>query len=95
MKFGYLFALNPSFMQFDIPLCKNCKYYKYDPSDHTYEKCKVFELKNVITNEITLHDVSVARKSFCGTNGNYYTPIEQKYPDLRRIGIFPISQQSF
>ena len=92
MKISYLFVLNPSFIQFDNPVCKNCKYYKYDPSDHTYEKCKVFEMKNIITNEITLNTITVARKSYCGVNGIYYTPLEKTYPDLRRFGLFPISQ---
>jgi hypothetical protein len=62
MKFGYFFFLNPSIIHFDNPLCKNCKYYKYDPSDHTYEKCKVFEMKNIITNEITLNTLNGYRK---------------------------------
>jgi len=90
MKFSYLFMLNPSFIQFDNPVCKNCKYYKYDPYDHTYEKCKVFETKNVITNEITLNDVNIARKSYCGLAGSYYVPSEIKYSDLRRVGLLPV-----
>jgi hypothetical protein len=82
MKFGYFLFLNPS-IQFDIPLCKTCKYY-------SNEKCKGFETKNVITNEITLEDAPIARKKYCGVTGTYYTPSEIKYTDLRRVGLLPV-----
>jgi hypothetical protein len=92
MKFSYLFFLNPSVIQFDNPLCKNCKYYKYDSSNHIYGKCKVFEIKNVVTNEITLEDATIARKKYCGLSGIYYIPSDIKYPDLTRVGLLHVSQ---
>ncbi len=75
MKFGYLFFLNPSFIKnMDKPVCKDCKYFKYDPiyNDYNYGKCGVFGNKNLVTGKITFEDVVTARRTDCGTDGTYF-----------------------
>ena len=78
MKFGYLFFLNPSFIKnIDKPVCKDCKYFKYDPiyNDYNYGKCGVFGTKDLVTGKITFEDVITARRMDCGVNGTYFEPI--------------------
>jgi len=77
MKFGYLFFLNPSLIKnIEKPVCKDCKYFKYDSvyNDYNYGKCSVFGIKNLITGKITFEDASMARRMECGENGTYFEP---------------------
>jgi hypothetical protein len=78
MKFGYLFFLNPSFIKnIDKPVCKDCKYFKYDPiyNDYNFGRCGVFGNKDLVTGKITFEDVIIARRKDCGVNGTYFEPI--------------------
>jgi len=83
MKFGYLFFLNPSFIKnMDKPVCKDCKYFKYDPiyNDYMYGKCGVFGKKDVVTGKITFKDAMVARNTDCGINATYFEPTVKNMP---------------
>jgi len=83
MKLGYLFFLNPSFIKnMEKPVCKDCKYFKYDPvyNDYNYGKCGVFGVKNLITGKITFEDASMARRMDCGENGTYFEPAIESMP---------------
>ena len=78
MKFGYLFFLNPSFIKnIDKPVCKDCKYFKYDPiyNDYNFGRCGVFGNKDLVTGKITFEDVIIAGRKDCGVNGTYFEPI--------------------
>jgi hypothetical protein len=75
MKFFNLFFVNPSFIKnVDKPVCKDCKYFKYDPiyKDYNYAKCVKFGNKSLITGKIVFEDVTVAREEDCGINGDYF-----------------------
>lgn len=75
MKFSTLFFLNPSFIKnIDKPICKDCKYFKYDTiyNDLNYGKCTKFGRKNLIDGKIVFEDVVAARSNDCTTNGTYF-----------------------
>ena len=75
MKLGHLFFLNPSFIKnMDKPVCKDCKYFKYDAiyNDYSYGKCGVFGKKDIISGKVVFEDVMTARNNDCGLNGTYY-----------------------
>ena len=75
MKLGHLFFLNPSFIKnIDKPVCKDCKYFKYDAiyNDFSYGKCGVFGKKDLVTGKIIFEDAVFARKNDCGLNGTYF-----------------------
>jgi hypothetical protein len=81
MKFSHLFFFNPSFIKnVDKPLCKDCKYFKYDSiyNDFSYGKCTKFGKKNLIDGKITFEDVVLARHHDCTVNATYF---EEKIND--------------
>jgi len=61
----------------DKPVCKDCKYFKYDTiyNDYQYGRCTLFSYKNLISGKIYYHDITKAREHFCGINGTYYEPL--------------------
>jgi hypothetical protein len=80
MKLGHLFFLNPSFIKnIDKPVCKDCKYFKYDDiyNDYSYGKCGVFGRKDLINGKIVFEDVVTARKNDCGINGTYFQHLDK------------------
>ena len=88
MKFSYLFFLNPSLIKnMEKPVCKDCKYFKYDPvyNDYNYGKCGVFGVKNLITGKITFEDASMARRIDCGENGTYFEPAIESMPKKYKV----------
>jgi hypothetical protein len=79
MRFGHFFFLNPMFIKnIDKPLCKDCKYFKYDPiyNDYNYGKCGLFGNKNLVTGKITFEDATISRQFDCGINATYFEPIK-------------------
>jgi hypothetical protein len=60
----------------DKPVCKDCKYFKYDSiyNEYQYAHCTKFSYKNLISGKIYNHDITKAREIYCGTNGTYYEP---------------------
>ena len=75
MKFSTLFFLNPSFIKnMDKPVCKECKYFKYDSiyKDYGLGRCTKFGKKDLITGKIIFEDVTLARTQDCGVNGTYF-----------------------
>ena len=75
MKFSTFFFLNPSFIKnVDKPICKDCKYFKYDSiyNDYEYGKCTKFGRKNLIDGKIIFEDVQIARLQDCTVNGTYF-----------------------
>jgi len=70
-----LFFLNPSFIKnIDKPVCKDCKYFKYDTfyKDYTFGRCTKFGKKDLITGKIIFEDVTLARSQDCGVNATYF-----------------------
>lgn len=69
------------------PVCKDCKYFKYDPiyNDYNYGKCGVFGVKNLITGKITFEDASMARRMDCGENGTYFEPAIEPIPKKYKV----------
>ena len=61
----------------DKPVCKDCKYFKYDTiyNDYQYGRCTLFSYKNLISGKIYYHDITKAREHFCVTNGTFYEPL--------------------
>jgi hypothetical protein len=81
MKFFHLFFINPSFIKnVDKPICKDCKYFRYDSiyNDYNYGQCTKFGKKNLINGKITFEDVVFARTNDCGVDGTYYEETEIK-----------------
>jgi hypothetical protein len=73
MKFLLFFA--PFIKNIDKPICKDCKYYKYNPhyNEPQFAKCTFFSEKNIYNGDITHLDLYSAR-AMCGLNGTYYIP---------------------
>ena len=71
MKLLFFFA--PFIKNIDKPVCKDCKYYKYNPhyNEHDFAKCSFFSEKNIYNGEIINMDLYRAR-ALCGLNGTYY-----------------------
>jgi hypothetical protein len=61
----------------DKPVCKDCKYFKYDSlyTDYNYGKCTRFSHKNLISGKIVFENVVTARHTFCGENGTAYEQV--------------------
>jgi len=75
MKFSTFFFFNPNFIKnVDKPICKDCKYFKYDSTynDFNYGKCTKFGRKNLIDGKITFEDVVKARTDDCGVNAPFF-----------------------
>ena len=75
MKFSTFFFFNPNFIKnVDKPICKDCKYFKYDSNynDFNYGKCTNFGRKNLIDGKITFEDVVKARSDDCGVNATFF-----------------------
>ena len=75
------FAFTNSFINvknMDKPVCKDCKFFKYDSiyNDYTYGKCTKFSQKNLITGKIIFEHIVTARYEYCGENATYY----EKHP---------------
>jgi hypothetical protein len=66
--------------RFDLPECRNCKYFKPDKSLNSEEsqikfgKCTYFGEKDLISGEITYPYASIARPNWCWVYGRYYSP---------------------
>ena len=58
----------------DKPVCKDCKYFKYDSifNDYQYGTCSKFSYMNLISGKIYFEDIKKAREIYCGTNGTFY-----------------------
>ena len=58
----------------DKPVCKDCKYFKYDPLYNNYEygRCTMFSYMNLISGKFYFEDIKKAREEYCGTNGTFY-----------------------
>jgi hypothetical protein len=75
MKLSILFFFNPSFIKnMDKPVCKDCKYFKYDNiyNDMTFGKCTKFGRKNLIDGKIIFEDIVQARMNDCTVNATYF-----------------------
>ena len=75
MRFSTLFFLNPSFIKnMDKPVCKDCKYFKYDTSykEYHFGQCTKFGKKDLISGKIIFEDVNLARTQDCGVNGTFF-----------------------
>ena len=60
----------------DKPVCKDCKYFKYDSiySHYEYGKCTKFSHKNLISGKIVFENVVNARHTYCGEDGSAFEP---------------------
>lgn len=75
MRFSSFFFLNPAFIKnMDKPICKDCKYFKYDPlyNDYGMGRCTKFGKKDLISGKIIFEDVILARTQDCGVNATYF-----------------------
>jgi len=70
--------MKPVIRNFDYPSCKNCIFYKPSGLNNdflsTFNKCKQFGTKNVVTDEITYNYADMCRidENLCGKSGKYY-----------------------
>ena len=79
-----LFCVNPinKIKRFDLPKCRNCKYFKPDKSFKSeksqiqFGQCTYFGEKNLVSGEIQYPFASTARVYECGEYGKYYSPKE-------------------
>jgi len=64
----------------DIPICKNCIYFKPHPSQLQLGKCIKFGEKNLVSGKITFSYASLNRvdQDLCGPNGLYFTQNQLK-----------------
>jgi len=79
MRFSMLFFFNPSFIKnMDKPICKDCKYFKYDITykDYHLGKCTKFGKKDLISGKIIFEDVILARNQECGQNATYFEKLD-------------------
>ena len=78
MKFILFFTpfINTPFIKNkDVPVCKDCKFYKFSNFYDDYEgaKCGFFREKNIYNGEIFDKEIRTAR-AMCGLNATYFTP---------------------
>lgn len=68
----------------NLPICKNCKFYKPDPT-YYLSRCEKFGEKNIFTGKITYDYASLMRnsESDCGQEGKYFEL--EKNPLLKQV----------
>ena len=73
MKLSIMFV--PFVKNIDKPVCKDCKYYKYNVhyDDYKFAKCAFFSEKNIYNGELVHLDL-ISSRAMCGINGTYYVP---------------------
>ena len=82
MKYKLLFLFlhqnkkNKNIINLDIPICKNCIYFKEGISEYKYSlgKCELFGELDSVSGEIKNEYASTCRydEKMCGKNGKYY-----------------------
>ena len=77
------FAFSNAFINvhnIDKPVCKDCKYFKYDTvyTNYEYGKCTKFSYKHLVSGKLYFEDINKARYLYCGENGTYYEPHRNK-----------------
>lgn len=75
------FSVTKTIINYDLPICINCKYYipyiSIDVNDRSeFSTCLRFGKKNVVDGSIKYDYAYICRmsKNKCGLNGKYYEP---------------------